>query len=99
MRARKVDVNHTEIADAFEALGCRVWRVNQECDLVCQLGRISVLVEVRKPGPAKPRKGRQARFHEKYRVEFVQSVDDALALVKRLRLAWAACADQFREAA
>ena len=85
MRAKRVDANHAEIKRAFERLGCDVLDlsgVGRDCpDLLVRVRAIDrwMLVEVKTPkGRIRPG---QAAFAERWPVQVVRSVDDAMAAV------------------
>jgi hypothetical protein len=91
MRARRTDSNHSEIAEAFEALGFSVWKVNDVVDLIIGYGGVSVLVEIKdinKPPSKRRLTPREEKFWSSWKggIELVESIDDALALARKIRL-------------
>ena len=87
-RTHRPDGNTEEVVKAFESLGCSVWRVNQEVDLIVGWGGLSMLIEVR-PEKSKviPREGRQKRFHDRWTggVRWVRNLADVSETVSTLR--------------
>ena len=91
--AKRSDGNHTEIINAFRALGFSVADLRGACDtepgcpdlLVATFGGNSALVEVKK-GNGKLRDS-QIRFSCNWlgRIETVRSVEDVEAVEKKLR--------------
>lgn len=91
-RAARVDANQTPIVDAFRDLGCSVKIVSQLkgfCDVVVGKHQINVLVEI-KDGDKVPSKRKLTKdskdFFETWKgwAVVVKSVDEAIALVKKL---------------
>lgn len=85
VRAKRVDANHGEIKRAFERMGCDVIDLSRVGgsvpDLLVRVRAVNrwMLVEVKTPkGRIKPG---QAAFAERWPVEVVRSVDDAIAAV------------------
>ena len=93
-RAAKVDANHAEIADAFRKCGCSVMSmaaIGNGCpDLLVAINGNTFAVEV-KDGSLPPSERRltplQEVWHREWRgrVYVVQSVDEAVCLVKMWR--------------
>lgn len=61
MRARRVDANHSEIAEEFERQGCIVHRTNSDWDLTVQLYGLTTLVEVKNRETGYGRRGLNKR--------------------------------------
>jgi hypothetical protein len=82
------DSNTDEIVNALEKLGLTVWKLNDVVDLLIGYGGYTRLGEVRPAGkPAKPREGRQKRFHDSWTggVYWLQTVDDCIACAKSMK--------------
>ena len=85
MRAKRVDANHGEIKRAFERMGCDVIDLSRVGgsvpDLLVRVRALNrwMLVEIKTAkGRLKPG---QVAFAERWPVEVVRSVDDAIAAV------------------
>lgn len=96
MRAAKVDSNQPEIVKAFRDMGCSVKIVSQLkgfCDVIIGKHKINVLVEV-KDGTLVPSKRRLTKDEQTFFdswlgwAEVVESVDDAIALVRKIDASW-----------
>lgn len=89
-RAPRTDANHTEVADAFEAMGCSVWKVKDVVDLVVGYGNLSFLVEV-KDGKKPPSNQKLTPRAEKFRATWrggmmlVRSEKDVADCVAKIR--------------
>lgn len=90
MGARRTDNNHAEVIAALRGLGCSVWDTHESGhgspDCVVYVNELAtLLVEI------KAAKGRltkdEAAWHARWRgqVYIVSSVDEAIALVRRVR--------------
>lgn len=85
-RAARKDLNQDAMVDCLERLGIRVYLWGDAGDLIAQYGSMTALCEVRQAGqPKKPREGRQAKFHEKFVVSWLQTSEDCVELAKTLR--------------
>lgn len=90
-RARRVDANSTELCDAFERLGCSVWKVNDVVDVVIGYGGIAALVEIKNPKrPLSAQKltPRCEKFRATWRggmmlVKSEKDVEDCVAKIRR----------------
>lgn len=97
-RAARRDANERPIVEAFRACGASVLRMDQPCDLLVGVengrnGPATYLVEVKDPASPYGRKGlnpNQQEFQETWRgspIHVVETVDDALGLLKKWRRA------------
>jgi Holliday junction resolvase len=96
MRARKVDANHKEVADALRAIGCSVADLSGAGNgipdlLVAPNPQHNILIEVKdgRKSPSRRKKTpAQVRFHEEWRgpIYVVNSVDEAIAVVNEARI-------------
>lgn len=93
-RAARVDENHGEIVEAFEALGCSVVSLapmgRGVPDLLIGVGLRTYLCEVKdgsKPPSARKLTPDEARFQKNWRGQWtlVESVADVIAFVKAWR--------------
>ena len=89
MRARKVDANHQAIAEAFLRLGCLVHHTIGDWDLTVAYHGVVRLIEVKDPKkpPSKRRltPRSQSLVDAGWPIHRVETVDDVLSLVQRLR--------------
>ena len=85
----RVDSNQTALVKVLRKLGLRVHVWNSEADLICQLGGLTVLCEVRaeKGGTQTARKGRQEKFQRDFMVRWIRTPEDCLEL-RNVLLAW-----------
>ena len=88
-RAARLDANHAEIVKALEAAGALVedmsGAANGFPDLVIYHRRRYILIEVKdssKPPSARRLTPAQVRFHSKFPVTVVTSIDEALEAIK-----------------
>jgi hypothetical protein len=94
-RASNKDSNHAEVRAAFEAMGCTVENLESPTagvpDLLVGIFGLTELVEVKdgtKPPSARKLNDAQREWHARWRGRkpvVVQSVDDAVAVVAKLR--------------
>jgi Holliday junction resolvase len=89
MRAKKIDANHKELAQAFQACGCSVLSLASlgrgAPDLACGFGGVTVLVEVKtKTGKLNEL---QTQFRDSWRggLMIVRNIDDVVFVVNHLR--------------
>ena len=90
MRARRIDANLTEIANAYRALGCSVHITNAMWDLTVGYGGISELVEVKDGAKSASRRKltpAQVKFRSTWTggVRLIQSLDDVQVHVAHIR--------------
>lgn len=88
-RRAKVDLNHGEIVEAFRKMGCSVESLAQlgggVPDLLVGTDGYNILVEVKRP--KKDRNVLQREWDHAWNgwTEVIRTVDDAVALVRRIR--------------
>jgi len=100
---RRVDKNLAETVGAFRKLGCSVWIVNAEVDLVAGWGGLSILCEVKNGALAPSRRKlttAQVKFRETWTggVRLVQNLNDVENTVRCLK-SWHAAICQINHGA
>jgi hypothetical protein len=81
VRARKIDSNQTAIVQTLRDLGCKVHILNDVVDVLIGYGGITFLGEIRPADkPAKPREGRQKKFHDSWTggIYWLQTMEHAI---------------------
>lgn len=86
------DENQEAMVKVLRQLGVKVHVWGEEADLICQFGGMTLLCEVRQPGPRVARKGRQARFQESFMVRWIQTTEDCEEVARTMRRWHVACA-------
>ena len=76
MRARKIDVNHTEIAEAFSNMGWLVHRTNGDWDLTVAKSWLVLLIEVKRGPKAKPTTKQEMMANAGWPIHRVESVKE-----------------------
>ena len=82
MRARKVDMNHNAIADAFRSMGWHVHSTIGDWDLTIQKSWITLLIEVKRGPKAKHTPKQLAMLEQGWQIDRVETLDDVEHLTK-----------------
>ncbi len=82
----KRDANEGALVRVLEDMGCRVYRLDQPCDLLVLVRGDVLLVEVKMP-KGTLNDNQQEFVNAGWPVHVIRTEDDAINLVKRLRSA------------